>query len=103
MIIVVLFLLSLLVSAKKSERIFRELTKTMLVLSPAKIIEHKNVTVSFWKIKNGGFYYLTEKQEFHGKYKKYNFTSKNSEITILGLDKKKRKVEKELLRDVSIK
>ena len=99
-VIVLVFFISLSVNAKKTERIFRELTRTMLVVRPMETVTHQNVTVSYWKINGGGFYYITEKQEFRGKYKSWNFNSTINNTTILGVKKHKRHVKKDLRRDI---
>lgn len=100
-VIVLVFFISLSVNAKKTERIFRELTRTMLVVRPMETVTHQNVTVSYWEINGGGFYYIREVQEFRGKYKSYNFTVTCNKTTILGeIKKHKRRVKKDLIRDI---
>lgn len=102
MIALMIFSISIVVNAQKTDRVFVELTKTMLVVKPVETIKHQGMIVSYWKVPSGGFYYITEKQEFKGKYKNYNFTSTSNETIISGVDngKKKKKAKKELLQDI---
>ena len=73
----------------------------MLVSNPVETIKYQDIVVSYWKIEQGGFYYLTEKQEFRGKYKTWNFIATSNETTILGVDKKnERRFKKYLMRDI---
>lgn len=101
MIALMVLTISMSVNAKKiDKRIFVELTKTMLVVRPMETVTHQNVTVSYWKINGGGFYYIREVQEFRGKYKSYNFAVTCNKTTILGVKKHKRHVKKDLIRDI---
>lgn len=100
-VIALVFFVSLSVNAKKTDRVFIELTKTMQFSVPVETVKYQNVTASYWRIPNGGFYYITSGQEFCGKYKNYNFTATNKTMTFLGVTKKqKRHVKKHLISDI---
>lgn len=89
------------VNAKKPDKIFRELTRTMMVSVPTETIKHQNAVVPYWRIPNGGFYYLTTTQEFKGKHKNYNFTSTSNTTSFLGITKKEeRHAKKHLKSDI---
>ncbi len=101
------FIISVSVSAKNSSKIFMELTRIMMISYPEGTIEYQKAVFPCWKINNGVFVYIPEKQLFIGKFKYYNFSvsSKKTGLSWMGVNEKasrkeKRRIEKELLRAI---